>query len=248
MMVLVDQPRSTAGSVSLAPPARTLVEVFAATVAQFPHPLALEAPDGSLTYEQLASRVASVARKLTRTGIGPGERVGVRIPSGTAELYIAILGIIHAGAAYVPVDADDPDARAEQIWEDSAAAAVVGIALGRYLDGKLDAEGFAPVPSLGSGRAYRTGDFVRQGPGGLEFVGRRDGLVKIGGRKVRAPRGARSPERSSGHTRCCRRGTTRRIKVPVLVPYVVARQRLGFTDHQRLPEAHGDQGRARCVV
>ena len=43
-MVLVDQPRSNQGSVSLAPLARTLVDVFAATVAQFPRRLALEAP------------------------------------------------------------------------------------------------------------------------------------------------------------------------------------------------------------
>ena len=38
--------------------------------------------------------------------------MGVRIKSGTTDLYVAILGILLAGAAYVPVDADDPDERA----------------------------------------------------------------------------------------------------------------------------------------
>ena len=44
-------------------------------------------------------------------GVGPGDKVGVRVPSGTTDLYVAILGIISAGAAYVPVDADDPEER-----------------------------------------------------------------------------------------------------------------------------------------
>ncbi len=47
------------------------------------------------------------------SGIGRGDRVGVRIPSGTTDLYVAIIGILMAGAAYVPVDHDDPDERAQ---------------------------------------------------------------------------------------------------------------------------------------
>src|SRR5690606_6965123 len=49
-----------------------------------------------------------------------------RIKSGTTDLYVAILGILLAGGAYVPVDADDPDERARVVFEESAAAAVVG--------------------------------------------------------------------------------------------------------------------------
>ena len=37
-----------------------------------------------------------------------------------------ILGVLHAGAAYVPVDADDPQGRAETIWEALGACAVIG--------------------------------------------------------------------------------------------------------------------------
>ena len=55
-----------------------------------------------------------------------GDKVGVRIKSGTTDLYVAILGTLVAGAAYVPVDADDPDERARVVFEESRAAAVVG--------------------------------------------------------------------------------------------------------------------------
>ena len=52
--------------------------------------------------------------------------MGVRIKSGTTDLYVAILGTLLAGAAYVPVDADDPDERARVVFAESGAAAVIG--------------------------------------------------------------------------------------------------------------------------
>jgi non-ribosomal peptide synthetase-like protein len=109
-----------------APPARTLLEVFAATATRWPERTAIEAADASLTYAQLSERAAELAARLRARGIGPGDRVGVRVPSGTAELYLAILGVLSAGAAYVPVDADDPATRAETIWSEAGVCAVLG--------------------------------------------------------------------------------------------------------------------------
>ena len=60
-------------------------------------------------------RVRGVATMLRSAGVGAGDRVGVRMSSGTADLYLAILGVLAAGAAYVPVDVDDPDERAEHL-------------------------------------------------------------------------------------------------------------------------------------
>jgi non-ribosomal peptide synthetase component F len=61
-------------------------------------------------------RTAENADRLRTLGIGPGDRVGVRVASGTAELYVAILGILSSGAAYVPVDAEDPSIRATDLF------------------------------------------------------------------------------------------------------------------------------------
>jgi non-ribosomal peptide synthetase-like protein len=58
--------------------------------------------------------------------VRPGDRVGVRIASGTAELYVAILAILAAGAAYVPVDVDDPDERARLVFSEADVALVLG--------------------------------------------------------------------------------------------------------------------------
>src|SRR4029077_18533839 len=78
------------------------------------------------SYAELGEAAAELADRLAEAGIGPGDRVGVRVRSGTVDLYVAILGIVVAGAAYVPVDADDPDERARVVFDQSAAAAVVG--------------------------------------------------------------------------------------------------------------------------
>src|SRR6476661_3235465 len=55
-----------------------------------------------------------------------GDRIGVRIPSGTSELYVSILAILLVGAAYVPVDADDPEERARLVFGEANVAAVLG--------------------------------------------------------------------------------------------------------------------------
>ena len=108
------------------PDRSTLVDVFDATVAAHGERLALDTPGAKLTYHALQGRVRALADQLRAGGVGPGDRVGIRVSSGTAELYIAILGALTAGAAYVPVDADDPAARAEQIFTDAGTAASIG--------------------------------------------------------------------------------------------------------------------------
>ncbi len=61
---------------------------------------------------------------------------------------------------------------------------ISGIGLGRYLNAELDSQKFKPVPSLGWKRAYFTGDYVRVTLHGLEFVGRIDEQVKVGGKRL----------------------------------------------------------------
>jgi non-ribosomal peptide synthetase component F len=115
------------GKISAAPPAaaRTLLDLARETVARSPDRLAIDADDGQLTHAELFDAARALAGRLRRLGIGPGDRVGVHVPSDAVDLYVAILGILHAGAAYVPVDAGDSPARAAVIWERSGAVAVI---------------------------------------------------------------------------------------------------------------------------
>lgn len=109
-----------------APLRRTLVDILDATVQAHPGAAAIDAGGSKLTYRELADEVDALRATLHGHGIGVGDRVGIRVSSGTAELYLAILGVLAAGAAYVPVDADDPDERAELVWKEADVSAVLG--------------------------------------------------------------------------------------------------------------------------
>ncbi|GAA4110050.1 non-ribosomal peptide synthetase [Nocardioides fonticola] len=113
----------------LAPAPRTLVDVVRATVLDHPDAVALDNGAEQLTYAEFAEAAEAVALELADLGIGRGDRVGVRLPSGTVDLYVAILGVLVAGAAYVPVDVDDPDERARTVFGEADVAAVVGAGL-----------------------------------------------------------------------------------------------------------------------
>ncbi|MBD0741075.1 Pls/PosA family non-ribosomal peptide synthetase [Streptomyces sp. CBMA152] len=111
------------------PAARTLLDVLETTARTHPAAPALEAGNRVLDYRTLMAEVGELAAKFRAQGIGVGDRVGIRVPSGTTDLYVAILAVLHAGAAYVPVDADEGEERAEMIWSEAAVCAVVGAGL-----------------------------------------------------------------------------------------------------------------------
>lgn len=100
--------------------------IFAASAGRWPGHTALEAPDATYTYAELAAAAAALAERLGVRGIGRGDRVAVRVDSGSAELYLAILGVLFCGAAYVPIDADDPPERAQDVCRRSGARALIG--------------------------------------------------------------------------------------------------------------------------
>ena len=110
----------------LAPPPRTLVDIFRSTMLLQPDEPAIDNGADVLTYEEFAEAAEEVAEELAHIGVGRGDKVGVRLPSGTTDLYIAIMAVLMAGAAYVPVDADDPDERARLVFDEADVAAVIG--------------------------------------------------------------------------------------------------------------------------
>ncbi|CAN5370003.1 non-ribosomal peptide synthetase [soil metagenome] len=109
-----------------APEPRTLMEILRTTAAAHPQASALADAAGTLSYRQLLKHVNSAAARLATAGVRRGDRVGIRIPSGTRTLYVSILATLAVGASYVPVDADDPDERAELVFSEAAVVGVIG--------------------------------------------------------------------------------------------------------------------------
>ena len=104
---------------------RTLIDILHDSVTRHPDAAAID--DGTvLTYGQLWEDITHGAAQLHAAGIKRGDRVGIQMPSGQASLYIAILSTLLAGAAYVPVDADDPEERAALVFGEADVAGVFG--------------------------------------------------------------------------------------------------------------------------
>ena len=108
-----------------APDARTLIDILRETTARHPEASAIDDGSGALSYRELMAGGGATAARLHAAGVRRGDRVGVRMPSGSKELYVGILGIIAAGAAYVPVDADDPDERARLVFGEARVRGIV---------------------------------------------------------------------------------------------------------------------------
>ena len=89
-------------------------------------PGALSAQDDSeaLTYAQLHDRVAATAAGLSSLGVGPGDRVALRLPNSVGFLTVA-LACLWLGAPFVPISVDDPARRVEQILTDCGPSLVV---------------------------------------------------------------------------------------------------------------------------
>ncbi|XAS77346.1 Pls/PosA family non-ribosomal peptide synthetase [Dermatophilaceae bacterium Sec6.4] len=109
-----------------APDPRTLIDIFQETVEAYPDRTAIDSGAEMLTYTEFSDSADALAAELNALGVGRGDTVGVRVRSGTTDLYVAIMGVLTAGAAYVPVDAEDPDERARIVFDEAGVAAIVG--------------------------------------------------------------------------------------------------------------------------
>ncbi|WP_369114237.1 non-ribosomal peptide synthase/polyketide synthase [Mycobacterium avium] len=105
-------------------PPTSIPAMFAAQVARTPHAVALTANGRSVTYRRLEEHANQLAHQLIRYGAGPGRCVAVLLER-SAEAVAAILGVLKAGAAYLPIDPSLPSARIEFMLTDAAPAAVL---------------------------------------------------------------------------------------------------------------------------
>ncbi|MET3982551.1 non-ribosomal peptide synthase/polyketide synthase [Streptomyces sp. PvR034] len=102
----------------------TVPALFEAAVAAHPGATALVAGAERLTYEQLNARANRLAHTLLAQGVGPETVVALALPRG-ADLVVGVLGVLKAGAVYLPLDPNYPAERIAYVLADARPAAVV---------------------------------------------------------------------------------------------------------------------------
>ncbi|MDX3381008.1 non-ribosomal peptide synthase/polyketide synthase [Streptomyces niveiscabiei] len=105
-------------------PAEPLPTAFARQVRTTPDAVALVAGERELSYAELDARANRFAHHLIQQGVGPEDLVALKLPR-SVELVIGILGVLKAGAAYLPVDPAYPEARIAFMLDDARPAVVV---------------------------------------------------------------------------------------------------------------------------
>ena len=211
------------------PPQPATVNLFGLILQQ-----ARERPDApavvqherTLSYRELVTRAATLARQLRAAGAGPERYVGI-CARRTPELVVGVLGILASGAAYLPLDLTHPRQRCRDMLADAGATLVVADDAGRSHLGEDAATFLSPRSSPPStcprwmrGRRsgenvahvlYTSGSTGRQGVAEhprqrgqvrhrLPAVGGRDRAADavVGGQRSELRRGHRGPVRPAG--------------------------------------------------
>ncbi|MEU4743082.1 amino acid adenylation domain-containing protein [Actinosynnema sp. NPDC023658] len=113
-------------------PDTTLPELFAAQARRTPDATALVCEDTALTFAEVEDRANRLAHHLLDDGVRPEQVVALSLPRGV-DWVVGILGILKAGAVYLPVDPGLPEERRRYLLEDSGAV--------RVLDAPVDTTG-----------------------------------------------------------------------------------------------------------
>ena len=106
------------------PGERCVHQLIERQAARTPDALAVESSDGHVTYRELDERANQLARYLERRRLGGGALVGLCL-GRTTDLVVAMLGILKAGSAYLPLDPGHPPERLEEIRREADVAAVI---------------------------------------------------------------------------------------------------------------------------
>ncbi|MEI7725470.1 MAG: amino acid adenylation domain-containing protein [Bacteroidota bacterium] len=100
------------------PREHTIYELFEEQVSLIPHKTAIYHDNRSMSYQDLNENANRFARLLRGKGVQPNQVIGVMMEQ-SIEFIIAILGIIKAGSAYLPIDPEYPEERIAYILENS---------------------------------------------------------------------------------------------------------------------------------
>ncbi|WP_236277980.1 non-ribosomal peptide synthetase, partial [Pseudomonas poae] len=153
---LENSPRTALNQLPVLPPGErdTLLRAFNATARDFPRgqtlhgafevqaerqpqAVAVQQDGASLTYQQLNQRANQLAHHLLVLGVQPDDRVAICCRRGP-QMLVGLLGILKAGAGYVPIDPAYPVERIAYLLQDSAPVAVLAEASTRGLLGAVN--------------------------------------------------------------------------------------------------------------
>ncbi|HTF52301.1 MAG TPA: amino acid adenylation domain-containing protein [Pseudonocardia sp.] len=117
--------RARVNDTSVDYPRRCVHERFFARAGHVPDaPALLWGQTGVWSYGELAGRALRVAAALRHRGMRPGDTVAVSLPKGTEQIA-SILGVLAAGGTYLPIGADQPDARMGRIMSIAGARLII---------------------------------------------------------------------------------------------------------------------------
>jgi amino acid adenylation domain-containing protein len=123
-----------------------LAALLEASAHRDPNQVAVRVPDGrEVTYGELDALSNAMRDRLVHLGVGPGDRVGMRLHK-SIDGVVTLFGALKAGAAYVPVDAESPAARGAYIHNDCQVKVVV-------TERKLEAAFVEELTTLGAAPA-----------------------------------------------------------------------------------------------
>ncbi|WP_190113396.1 non-ribosomal peptide synthetase, partial [Streptomyces cinnamoneus] len=108
-------------------PGATLVSLFDAQAGRTPDAVAVTSGATALTYAELDTRSNRLARYLIAQGVGPEQLVALALPR-TDQMIVALLGVLKAGAGYLPVDPDYPADRIAYMVQDARPVLLVSSA------------------------------------------------------------------------------------------------------------------------
>ncbi|MEU5646719.1 non-ribosomal peptide synthetase [Streptomyces milbemycinicus] len=100
-------------------PRLTIPQLVERQLSATPDAVAVVCADRSLTYRELNARADRLATALIRAGLGPEALVGLALPR-SADLVVALLGILKSGAGYLPIDPRYPSRRLDFLLSDAA--------------------------------------------------------------------------------------------------------------------------------
>ncbi|MFI6440755.1 amino acid adenylation domain-containing protein [Streptomyces sp. NPDC050759] len=105
-------------------PPTTLPALFQDQAARTPEATAVVFDGTTVTYGELNTRANRLAHHLIEHGVGPEDIVGMALPR-SVDLVVAMLGVLKAGAAYLPIDTEYPEERVRFMIEDAKPSYVV---------------------------------------------------------------------------------------------------------------------------